>query len=80
MNIDIRNDTNDTVNKYLNLMTPFKYKSYINTYNRISNNSKTCLGQIFINDNNEVYKFNYIVLKSDITDHLSTILQIVVKI
>lgn len=76
MYIDIRNNTNDTVNKYLNLMTAFEYKLYINTETRISGNSKTCLGHIFINHTKEVYKYPR-ALKSDITDHFSTILQII---
>lgn len=75
INIDIKK-INDKSTIYLNLMFTNGYRSYINEYTRVQGNSKTCIDHCFIKDENNTFIYNPMILESEVTDHFSTIIQI----
>lgn len=77
INIDILKN-NDCTNEYLNTLSEFGYISMINNCTRENENSNSCIDHIFIKNNNNVSDLNMpIILKSNITDHYTIILQII---
>ncbi|KAF0696164.1 RNA-directed DNA polymerase from mobile element jockey [Aphis craccivora] len=72
ININILDNSN-IVDNYLDTMANFNMISCINNYTRVSNNSKSCLDHIFINNllNNKIESY---IIKCTITDHYATAL------
>jgi len=66
----------------VNTLAKFDYTSAINDFTRITNNSKTCIDHIFINNYIKLNDSQVIdsdalkayILKTSITDHFSTII------
>lgn len=77
-NIDILNNESAASNNYLAMLMSFGFKSYINTYTRITPNSRSCLDHIFIrhNLNDKKIKFNSSIINYNTTDHLPIFLHI----
>lgn len=74
INIDILNNSL-TSTEYLNIMSSKDFISCINTFTRVSNMSQSCIDHIFIKNIDTDYLNSYI-LKSDITDHYATLINI----
>lgn len=79
INIDLLNENMDSKN-YLDLLGEFGYISAINTPTRVQRESETCLDHIFIYSRNNNYESLLpITVATSITDHYTTILQIVLN-
>lgn len=79
LNIDIL-DKKEVINDYLNILGEEGFIAAINNYTRVEGNTKTCIDHIFIRNkvqNNNNYNYNPVILQSNITDHYSVILQII---
>lgn len=77
INIDIMVE-NQQSSEYLNLLSEYGYISMINEYTRVTPTSKTCIDHIFIKNNNNIIDYTIpIVLRTNITDHYVTILQVI---
>lgn len=75
MNIDICSK-NAISEDYLNIMAENSFVSYINTYTRITNESKSCIDHLFIKTNIRESKFCPVVLYSKISDHFPQLLRL----
>lgn len=77
INIDILQNSDCSI-EYMNILNEFGYISCINNYTRVQENQKSCLDHIFIRSRHNVNeKILPIILQTDITDHFTTMLQIV---
>lgn len=77
LNIDILQH-NEYISEYLNILSEFGYVSTINEYTRIQGESKSCIDHIFLKHNKHVHNnILPIIIKTDITDHFITALQVV---
>lgn len=82
INIDISSIFDENENKivpshvtdYLNLLASNGFLSAINTYSRVSLNSKSCIDHIFVKSKFSVDRMVGVVFASSITDHYSTAL------
>lgn len=80
-NINLFDDSAES-NLYFNTLAKFGYTSTINDYTRITDNSKTCIDHIFINNylnsnDNKITDSDTLkayILKTSITDHFSSII------
>ncbi|KAJ8982402.1 hypothetical protein NQ317_017204 [Molorchus minor] len=80
INIDIlEKEIHATVVDYLNLMNEMGMVSLINDYTRVTESSKTCLDHIFIKTNTDKELLLPIIIKTTLTDHYCTYLQIVIN-
>lgn len=76
VNIDIKSKkVDETIEDYLNVLFENNFESVINEYTRVQGLSKSCIDHIFLKMKQK-HEIIPIVLKSNITDHYSTILQI----
>lgn len=81
ININLFDDSIES-NSYVNTLAKFGYTSAINDFTRITDNSKTCIDHIFINNyfklndsqNTDSDALKAYILKTSITDHFSTII------
>jgi len=69
MNINILEKSSD-VSNYLNILASYNFISCIDSYTRVTDNTKSCIDHIFIR-NVDLSKANSFVIKTDITDHFS---------
>lgn len=78
INFDILNTRETHSNRYLSMMSYLGFKSYINSYTRVTQDSSTCLDHIFIRRNKETKNLipNAIVIETDVTDHFPVYLNI----
>lgn len=77
ININILKE-NDLCGDYLNILSEEGFVSAINAGTRVHNQSVTCIDHVFVKCNKaHDVLYRPIVLKTDITDHYSQILQIV---
>ena len=74
LNIDILNNEPDvSTDDYINLLTGKGLVSAINTYTRVTTNTRTCIDHIFVNNPDLVTSA---VLQTNITDHYVTAVSI----
>lgn len=78
LNIDILDKTHLTTTNYFGVLSSLGFKSYINSYTRVTATTTTCLDHIFIRKSVEscLMKYESFVINSDITDHFPTYLNI----
>nr|CAI5864263.1 unnamed protein product [Callosobruchus analis] len=74
MNINIQ-ECNATTNSYLNMMSTYGFKSYINGFTRVQGQIKSCIDHIFIKDLQSRYEYKSFILENDLTDHYPIIVQ-----
>lgn len=78
INIDISQKKLEFVSEYLDTLSEYGFISTINDYTRIQGLSKSCIDHIFVKSKFIINEHILpIILKNDITDHFSEILQIV---
>lgn len=77
-NFNILNPTKPTTNSYISMMSFFGFESYINSYTRVTPESRTCIDHMFIRKNIEMNKLVYdsFVIDTDVTDHFPIYLNI----
>lgn len=62
-------------NEYLDMLSMFNYKSFINIYTRTPTGfNHSCIDHIFINNNKQLKNFNAGVIQTNFSDHFSMIL------
>jgi len=67
-------------NEYLDKLSMFNYKSFINIYTRTPTGfNHSCIDHIFVKNNKEIKNFNAGVIQTNCSDHFSTILSIPVS-
>lgn len=77
LNINLLEPHDRHTAEYLNILNEFGYKSTINDSTRVQGNSESCLDHIFLKTNvNNYDNILPLVLKTTMTDHFATILQI----
>lgn len=75
INIDILSDL-DYSQEYLNIFSEAGYNSVINNYTRVTHSSKSCIDHIFVRSAQDLDLYEGIILKSNITDHFATLLNL----
>lgn len=78
INIDILKN-NEQSSEYLNIMANFGFESMINSPTRVQNQSQSCIDHIFLKRNCKL-ELDFclpLIIKSCLTDHFSTCLQII---
>ncbi|KAJ8947323.1 hypothetical protein NQ317_014109, partial [Molorchus minor] len=79
INIDISKSTLHS-DDYLNIMSEFGFKSIINDYTRIQENSKSCLDHIFIQSKYDIEDVILpLIMHTNITDHFPVLCQLVLE-
>ncbi|KAJ8947437.1 hypothetical protein NQ317_014516 [Molorchus minor] len=79
INIDISKSTLHS-DDYLNIMSEFGFKSIINDYTRIQENSKSCLDHIFIHSKYDIEDVILpLIMHTNITDHFPVLCQLVLE-
>ncbi|KAJ8961392.1 hypothetical protein NQ318_014637 [Aromia moschata] len=79
INIDIL-QINDVSTEYINTLCEFGYTSAINGATRVEKNNKTCIDHIFIKPKNDNIDYCIpLIIKTDITDHYTTMIQIILS-
>lgn len=79
INIDLSNKSCPLTNEYEGCLFSHGFKSYINKYTRITQDSKSIIDHCFIKLSNKLRKQTNVtpyVLESSITDHFTTIISI----
>lgn len=79
ININIKDNINAEVTKYLNILSGQGFVSYINKGTRVSQNSSTIIDHIFVRNRNKNYPnliFTSSIFETDLTDHYSVFLSI----
>jgi len=77
LNINILNLNLVENQQYLNILYEYGFKSTINKFTRVCENTKSCLDHIFIRGSfNNSAEVSPVILNSKITDHYPTILQV----
>lgn len=79
LNIDIMKD-NEISSEYLNTMCEYQYKSVINRYTRIVDDSKSCIDHIFLKTKKTLADENilpFVIETQCVSEHFPVILQIV---
>ncbi|KAG5899655.1 hypothetical protein JTB14_036027 [Gonioctena quinquepunctata] len=79
INIDIAKDDSLSI-EYSNVLLGQGFISAINDYTRCSNNSKTCIDHIFVKTNHDIELLLPIIVKTNLTDHYSLLLQILFEL
>lgn len=78
INIDLLNSEQNVTCQYLNILGEFGYVSTINDPTRVQGSSKSCIDHIFLKIRSDYLNNTVpIVLKTFITDHFTSLLQIV---
>ena len=79
LNINLLDDTNNTVNDLINYFREHSYLPYITKPTRVSNNTATLIDHIWFNniDTNEILESN--ILFTDVTDHYAVVLHLPVR-
>lgn len=77
INIDILNQTSAISNNYISILSFFGFKSYINSYTRVTTESSTCIDHIFLRRNVTISPLiNSLVIDTDVTDHFPIFLSL----
>lgn len=77
MNINIL-EKDEPTNEYLNILNEFGFVSMVNIPTRVQGNSRTCIDHIFVKSkNNNIDNLLPLVIQTCITDHYTTVLQII---
>jgi len=75
INLNLLDDKNLKVNKYINIMGGNGYTSLINKPTRVTESTSTCIDHILLKYKNKIkFRIHPIILQTDITDHYTTIL------
>lgn len=71
INFDILNPSKGSTNEYLSLLSYLGFKSFINSYTRVTHESSTCLDHVYIRKKMDMnnFLFDAFVIDTDITDH-----------
>lgn len=78
LNFNLLKPEDSTTAEYINTLNEYGYYSTINEPTRVRGNTKSCLDHIFIRSKHDISEQVIpIVLESHITDHYTTILQVV---
>lgn len=78
INIDILNKS-EHAHKYLDILSEFGFLSTINNYTRVQQNTRSCIDHIFLNTKHNYELALPLIIKTNITDHYITTLQIITE-
>lgn len=77
VNLNLLKTNDGQVNNYINYLGGLGYKSYINKATRVTNDNSSCIDHIFVKKQQKSKdSLSPIILKTSITDHYTTLLNI----